>query len=177
MITIETWFCHIPPHLHPRWSASGLCRRWHTTLQGDKRDCYERAQTAGESTPGNPFHPPLPPLLLLTLSPCLYFCLSSSLFFFIPLSFNTCQISPRGIQILYPSSQEMKRCAISSWPIIRSMCAVALWPESYINGLLFLPTPHGAVRPHKGPSVLTMSDKGARGGWRGLCIHWNEPQQ
>lgn len=58
----------MPLHLHPSWSASGFRRCWHTTLQGDGQDCYERAQTAGENTLGNTYHiPPSPPPLALSL--------------------------------------------------------------------------------------------------------------
>lgn len=54
MITTEACFVtsFVPLHLHPRWSASGLCRRWHSALQGDRQDCYECAQTAGGDTLG-----------------------------------------------------------------------------------------------------------------------------
>lgn len=63
----------------------------------------------------------------------------------------------------------MKRCAISSRPVIGSVCAVALWPKSYINSRLFPLTPHGGVGHMKAPPPgLTMSAKGEQGGWRGV---------
>lgn len=55
--------------------------------------------------------------------------------------------------VLFPSDQSSGHCVL-----------FALWTKSYINSLLVLQTPHGVVRPHKGPPlVLTMSDKGEQG--------------
>lgn len=54
----------MPLHLHHSWSASGLHRCWHTTLQGDGQDCQSELKLQVKTHWGTPTIY-LPPLLLL----------------------------------------------------------------------------------------------------------------